>query len=172
MGPLDRFRLEHGLRRRASSSAGQIAFPALHEDCADSGHSRKTVPAIDAAGNYSVRVPSLRIDSSGVTWRSGTTPGRSIPISHFYIAHPGVDTAVWINQRLAKGKDLLLTPGIYDLMDAIRVTRPSTTVMGLGFATLRPINGIAAITTADADGIVVAGLLFDAGPVDRLSCWK
>ncbi len=66
---------------------------------------------IDAAGNYSVRVPSLRIDSSGITWRSGTTPGRSIPISHFYIAHPGVDTAVSINQQLAKGKDLLLDPG-------------------------------------------------------------
>ena len=121
---------------------------------------------IDTAGNYIVRVPSLCIDSSGITWRSGTTPGRSIPISHFYIAHPGVDTAVSINQQLAKGKDLLLTPGIYDLMDAIRVTRPNTVVMGLGFATLRPINGTAAITTADADGIIIAGLLFDAGPVE------
>ena len=36
--------------------------------------------------------------------------------------------------------------------------------MGLGFATLRPVNGTAALTTADADGIIVAGLLIDAGP--------
>jgi hypothetical protein len=36
--------------------------------------------------------------------------------------------------------------------------------MGLGFATLHPVNGTAAMTTADEDGIIVAGLLFDAGP--------
>ncbi len=35
--------------------------------------------------------------------------------------------------------------------------------MGLGFATLKPMNGTAAMTTADADGIIIAGLLFDAG---------
>ena len=35
--------------------------------------------------------------------------------------------------------------------------------MGLGFATLRPVNGTAALTVADVDGIDVAGLLFDAG---------
>jgi hypothetical protein len=37
-------------------------------------------------------------------------------------------------------------------------------VLGLGFATLRPVKGTAAMTTADADGIEIAGLLFDAGP--------
>ena len=36
--------------------------------------------------------------------------------------------------------------------------------LGLGFATLHPVNGTAAMTTADADGIIIAGLLFDAGP--------
>jgi hypothetical protein len=36
-------------------------------------------------------------------------------------------------------------------------------VLGLGFATLQPTNGTAAMTTADVDGIIVAGLLFDAG---------
>ena len=62
------------------------------------------------------------------------------------------------------GKNLLFTPGIYDLTEPIRVTRPDTVVMGLGFATLRPTKGTAAMTTADADGIILAGLLFDAGP--------
>ncbi|MGC2735079.1 MAG: hypothetical protein WA212_14380, partial [Candidatus Acidiferrales bacterium] len=46
----------------------------------------------------------------------------------------------------------------------IRVTRPHAVVLGLGFATLRPINGTAAMTTTDDDGIEIAGLLFDAGP--------
>ncbi|HEY5256451.1 MAG TPA: coagulation factor 5/8 type domain-containing protein [Acidobacteriaceae bacterium] len=120
---------------------------------------------VDAAGNYSVRVPSLRRNTSGITWHGGSTPGKSIPLDHFYIARPGIDTAASINAQLAKGKDLLLTPGIYDLTDALHVTRRDTVVLGMGFATLRPINGTPAMTTSDADGIIIAGLLFDAGPM-------
>ncbi len=120
---------------------------------------------VDSAGRYSVRVPALTQDSSGITWRSGATPGRSIPLSRFYIAHPG-DTAAAINAQLAAGKNLMLTPGTYDLTEPIHVTHPDTVVMGLGFATLKPVSGTAAITTADADGIIVAGLLFDAGPTE------
>ena len=120
---------------------------------------------VDQAGNYSVRVPSLRANSAGITWPAGSTPGKSIPISQFYIARPGVDTAATINAQLAKGNNLLFTPGTYELNDAIHVTRPETVVMGLGFATLKPVNGTAAMTTADVDGIIIAGLLFDAGPM-------
>ncbi len=67
-------------------------------------------------------------------------------------------------RSLPAGKNLILTPGIYELTAPIRVTRPHTVVLGLGFATLRPMKGTAAMTTADADGIEIAGLLFDAGP--------
>ena len=118
---------------------------------------------VDAKGNYSVRVPSLRTNSSGVSWRAGSTPGKDIPISRFYIARPDVDTAATINAQLAKGKSLLLTPGIYNLNDTIRVTRANTVVLGLGFATLAANNGVAAMSTADVDGVVIAGLFFDAG---------
>ena len=118
---------------------------------------------VDGKGNWSVRVPELRRDSRGITWHGGETPGRSIPLSHFYVARPGVDTAASINAQLAKGKDLLLAPGNYELDDAIRVTRPNTIVMGLGYATLKPTHGTPAMTTADADGIDIAGVLFDAG---------
>lgn len=119
---------------------------------------------VDSNGAWGVRVPALNSDSIGITWRGGSTPGRLISIDHFYIAHPAVDTAASINAQLAKGKDLLLTPGNYELSEPIRVTRPNTVVAGLGFATLRPTQGTAAMTTADADGIEIAGLLFDAGP--------
>jgi hypothetical protein len=119
---------------------------------------------VDLKGNYSVRVPSLRRDSVGITWRGGETPGRPIPIERFYIARAGRDTAETINAQLANGKDLILTPGNYDLSEPVRVTRPGTVVLGLGFATLKPTNGTAAMTTADADGIIIEGLLFDAGP--------
>jgi len=119
---------------------------------------------VNAAGEFSVRVPALYSDSAGIRWRGGETPGETIPIAEFYIARPDVDTAETINAQLAQGKNLILTPGIYDLAAPIRVTRPHTVVLGLGFATLRPVKGTAAMTTADVDGIEIAGLLFDAGP--------
>jgi hypothetical protein len=119
---------------------------------------------VDAAGEFSVRVPELSSDSVGTTFRGGETAGQTIPIARFYIARPDVDTADTINAQLAQGKNLILTPGIYELATPIRVTRPHTVVLGLGFATLRPTKGTAAMTTTDDDGIEIAGLLFDAGP--------
>jgi hypothetical protein len=110
-----------------------------------------------------VRVPALQTDSEGITWHGRSTPGRNVPLSSFYIAQPGRDSAATLNAQLAKGKNLLLTPGIYDIAEPLRVTRPNTMVLGLGFATLRPTSGNAIITTADVDGIDIAGILFDAG---------
>lgn len=118
---------------------------------------------VDSKGKWSGRVPALETDSQGITWHGGSTPGKDVPLSEFYIAQPGRDSAAEMNAQLAKGKNLLLTPGNYDITEPIRVTRPNTLVMGLGFATLRPTNGTAAITTADVDGIDIAGILFDAG---------
>jgi hypothetical protein len=119
---------------------------------------------VNAAGEFSVRVPELHSDSFGITWRGGETSGETIPIARFYIARPDVDTAETISAQLAQNKNLILTPGIYELTAPIRVTRPHTVVLGLGFATLRPMKGTAAMTAADVDGIEIAGLLFDAGP--------
>ena len=53
---------------------------------------------VDAKGVYSIRVPSLTIDSAGITWHAGATPGKSIPIGQFYIARPS-DTAATINAQ-------------------------------------------------------------------------
>jgi hypothetical protein len=119
---------------------------------------------IDENGQWSVCVPELQRNTVGITWRGGATRGRTIPLRQFYIARPGVDVAATINAQLARGRHLLLTPGIYDLTEPIRVTRPDTVVLGLGFATLRPIRGTASLTTDDANGIEIAGVLCDAGP--------
>jgi hypothetical protein len=115
--------------------------------------------AVDTTGHWTLQVPSLHRDTAGPNW---TAPTRSIPFSDIYLAHPG-DAAATINAQLARGKHLILTPGIYDLTEPLRVTHPDTVVLGLGFATLRPTHGTAAILTADADGIILAGLLIDAG---------
>src|ERR1700691_2015165 len=70
---------------------------------------------VNAAGEFSVRVPEVRRASVGITWRSGETAGKTIPIAQFYLAHADVDTAETINAQLARGKNLILTPGIYEL---------------------------------------------------------
>ena len=118
---------------------------------------------VDAAGNYSVRVPALRQESIGITWRGGTASGVSVPLNRFYIARPDIDTSGTLNAELAKGKNLLFTPGTYRLTGTLHITRPDTLVLGLGFATLSAEGGAIVMSTADVDGIIIAGLLFDAG---------
>src|SRR5258708_4127177 len=101
---------------------------------------------VNAAGEFSVRVPELYRDSVGVTSRGGETAGQTIPIARFFISRPEVYTAGTLHVQLAQGKNLILTPGIYELTAPIRVMRPHAVVLGLGFATLRPLNGTAAMT--------------------------
>ncbi len=115
-----------------------------------------------ANGKYSVFVPSLRTNSSGASWISGTTAGSSIPMSQFFVAKPA-DGAVKINQALAQGLNVFFTPGVYHLSETINVTRANTVLLGVGLATLIPDNGVNGMTVANVDGVKVAGLLFDAG---------
>jgi hypothetical protein len=120
---------------------------------------------VDSGGNQNVFVPSAQSGSSGTTWAGGETPGTSIPIDRFYVAKPS-DSAATINSALRTGRNLILTPGIYHLDQSISVTRPDSVVLGLGFPTLIPTNGNAAMTTARAKGILISGVMFDAGPVN------
>src|SRR5580692_5065558 len=100
---------------------------------------------VDADGHYNVFVPAVQRNSAGTTWASGSTPGSSIPIRRFFIAQP-TDPVELINAALFFGFDLILTPGIYNLDRSIEVWRPDTVVLGLGFPTLIPQNGNAAMT--------------------------
>ncbi|MEV4150085.1 RICIN domain-containing protein [Amycolatopsis sp. NPDC049691] len=117
---------------------------------------------IDGSGNYQVFVPSVKTNAAGTSWANGAAPGTSIPIDQFYIAKPGA-TAADLNAALAAGKNLLVTPGVYHLNQALHVTRPDTVVLGLGIATLVPDGGVTAMNVDDVDGVKVAGLLIDAG---------
>ncbi|MDI5961804.1 RICIN domain-containing protein [Streptantibioticus silvisoli] len=117
---------------------------------------------VDGSGNYQVFVPAPRTNSQGASWTGGSAAGTSLPISDFFIAQPS-NTAADLNAALAAGKNLLFTPGVYHLTQTLNVTRPDTVVLGLGLATLEADNGVTAISTADVDGIDLAGLLIDAG---------
>uniref|UniRef100_A0AAU3HQH7 Coagulation factor 5/8 type domain-containing protein n=1 Tax=Streptomyces sp. NBC_01393 TaxID=2903851 RepID=A0AAU3HQH7_9ACTN len=114
---------------------------------------------------YRVFLPEKRTNARGVTWGNGTPRGSSLPLGQFYVAKPGV-TAATLNAALTQGLHLLLTPGIYHLDQPIQVNRAGTVVLGLGYATLIPDNGVTVLRTADVDGVRLAGFLIDAGPVN------
>ena len=118
---------------------------------------------VDSSGNYNVFVPAVQRNSSGTSWAGGATPGSSIPIEKFYIAQPG-DSAAKINLALLLGKNLILTPGVYDLNSAIVVPYPDTVVLGIGFPTLIPQNGNPSMIVLGSKGDLLSGMIFDAGP--------
>ncbi|UVS79610.1 hypothetical protein Actkin_03360 [Actinokineospora sp. UTMC 2448] len=121
---------------------------------------------VDESGEYNVRVPAAARDTRGVSWADGMTPGRTVPLSDFFVATPA-DSVRRINSQLARGKHLLLTPGVYDIARSIEVKRPGTVVLGLGHATLTAVNGSVPVDVADVPGVVIAGVTIDAG--ERLS---
>jgi hypothetical protein len=121
---------------------------------------------VDSSGNFMVFVPALRHNSVGTTWSGSPAAGSSIPLNEFFIAKP-TDGTKAINNALAHGQNLIFTPGIYQIDKTIKVKRSDTVVLGLGFPTLVPSGGEAAMSVSDAaKGVKIAGLMFDAGPVN------
>jgi len=118
----------------------------------------------DSASRYSVILPAVRHDTVGPSWTTGHAPGTAIPIQRFFLATPS-DPAALINAALARGDDLILTPGVYDLRQTIEVTRPDTVVLGLGFPTLVALHGIVPMRVASVAGVKLSGLIIAAGPV-------
>jgi hypothetical protein len=119
----------------------------------------------DSNGNDNVFVPAVQHNSSGPTWTSGTEAGTSIPLSKFFVANPGMSGAA-MTAAMARGLNLILTPGVYNLNQPIVVPHPDTVVLGLGMATLVPQQGNAAMIVVRNSGVKVSGLIIDAGPVN------
>ncbi|HEX6682141.1 MAG TPA: coagulation factor 5/8 type domain-containing protein [Candidatus Limnocylindrales bacterium] len=116
----------------------------------------------DNIRGYQVRVPFAQKNTSGISWAQGMTAGRTVPIGDFFVAKPS-DSVKTINNQLARGKHLLLTPGVYDIARSIEVKRPGTVVLGLGHATLTAVGGSTPLDIADVPGVIIAGVTVDAG---------
>lgn len=115
------------------------------------------------SGSYRVMVPAVQHHSVGTSWAGGSTAGTSKPIGDFFVATPSTPLA-FINIALLVGKNLILTPGVYPLDAPIIVRRPDTIILGMGFATLSPRRGNAAMVVLDVPGTKLSGVIFDAGP--------
>ncbi len=72
--------------------AGEWPKPAFTKVARTPVVREKPFLVVDKAGKWGVRVPELRTESSGITWKTGETPGRTIPMDRFYIAKAGTDT--------------------------------------------------------------------------------
>ena len=118
----------------------------------------------DSKKGYSVFVPEVREDTQGVSWAKRKEKGQFISLDQFHIAFPHKDSAQSISRAIASGKHILLTPGNYLIDNAIEVKRPNTVILGLGFSTITPQKGTAALVTGDVAGIKLAGFMVDAGP--------
>ncbi|MCL1942323.1 MAG: T9SS type A sorting domain-containing protein [Candidatus Azobacteroides sp.] len=117
-------------------------------------------------GRYKVFKPDLREpDSKGISWSSTDMGNGTVYdlLDDFYVVKPGTSSET-MNQQLAGGKFLFITPGIYTLSEPLLVNRPNTIILGTGYATLIPAQGnsTSAIIVDDVDGVTIASLLFDA----------
>lgn len=116
-------------------------------------------------GRYKVFRPGLReTDSKGISWsKDDMGDGIVLDLSdEFYIVKPGT-SAETMNEQLEAGKNLFITPGIYELSEPLLVNRENTIIMGTGYATLIPgeENKTSAMIIGDVAGVTVASLLFD-----------
>jgi hypothetical protein len=147
-----------------TNGAPPSTFPSPPETTLATTPVSRDVPYlyVDGTGKYRVFQPSLRTNASGPSWANGSTPGTSVPMSQFYVVKAG-DTATTINAALSSGCNLFFTPGVYHLNQTLNVTKANTVVLGIGYPTLIPDNGVNAMQVADVDGVRVKGLLFDAG---------
>ena len=117
---------------------------------------------------FKVFVPAAQTNVRGTHWNAQANrhgpadcDGQSLPLSQFFIAKP-TDSTHTLNEALRHGKNLILTPGVYKVTEAIQVVRPNTIIMGMGLATVTPINGTAAIQVDDVPGVSISAITVDA----------
>ena len=124
--------------------------------------SEKPYIVYDENEGFGIMIPERRTDAQGTSWKEGVT-GTFVGLGSFYIAKPDTDNAATINAALAEGKNILFTPGIYEIEDTIKVENPDTIIYGMGLATLASANGNVIMEIADVDGVKMCGMLFEAG---------
>ncbi|MBP3825271.1 MAG: sialidase, partial [Butyrivibrio sp.] len=120
----------------------------------------------DKKEGFGVFVPEWKKDSMSFAWEGDAPEGKVLPLSDFYVAKENVDTAESINKALTDGKNVLFTPGVYELDRSLKVQKPGTILLGMGLATLRSAAGNECVISENADDLILAGLLFDAGTTE------
>merc|ERR1719410_2536533 len=112
-------------------------------------------------GKYYLMIPQVETDKS----RRSQYYSKKVDFSNVYVAQED-DSASTINDKLESGLHVVLTGGMYDLTEPIRVTRSNVVILGIGFPTLRSRNGNALIEVEDnLTGVRISGILLEAGKI-------
>ena len=143
-------------------------WPLFSYTTADGIDNMREKPYIiyDKKQGYELVRPEVRSTAEGYDWDLEEAQ-EHISFKECFIATPK-DAAKTINAALAEGMHIIFTPGIYKLSEPLQVTADNTVLLGLGLATLTPVNGNSCIETSAA-GVTIAGLLCDAGTVESES---
>jgi len=115
------------------------------------------------SGKYSLAVPPVEFNKVGPT--RDYSDVSLIDFSEVFVANE-TTTADEMNEQLAAGLHLVLSPGIYNLTGSIVVSNPNTVVLGIGLPTLVSTNGKPAMIVNATEGARVGGILFQAGPLN------
>lgn len=113
--------------------------------------------SIEPTGKYNLNIPRVQQNYRGWNYDAVDTVG----FEQVYVADASKDTAQSINAKLATGLHVVLSPGIYDLTEPIRVSS-NQVLLGLGLATLRAKSAQSAVQV-EGCGARLAGLLVAAG---------
>ena len=140
-------------------------WPLFSYTTADAVGNMREKPYIiyDKKSGFELIRPAAKETAVGYDWDSDVAE-KHISFKDCFIATPEND-AKTINAALAEKKHIIFTPGVYELTESLQVTNEDIILLGLGLATLTPVNGNSCIETS-ATGVTIAGLLCDAGAVE------
>ena len=111
-------------------------------------------------------VPPLEKNKVGAT--KDYAKGTKVDFSQVFVATPD-DEISKINEKLAAGLHLVLTPGVYSQDDSIKVTKSGTVILGVGFPTLIAGGWGPSIVVEDVDGVRIAGVLLEASSAPAIA---
>jgi len=113
---------------------------------------------VEENGDWHIRVPDSQTQAPA--GRSVQT-GSNISMDDVFVARAG-HNATQIAAGIKGKRALLLTPALYFLHEAIRISEPGFVILGLGLPTLVTVTGLSAFIV-DAPGVRIAHVLIEAG---------
>lgn len=132
----------------------------------DTPHVRQEKPYIALKEDgiaFELRIPTvLRTDSDLVGPLLEGTQDQVIDFSRVRLVQP-TDATEDIQAALDNGKDVVLSPGIYELKEPLKLSKSNQVLLGMGLATLvGPPHGPCVQIQAGTTGCILAGIMLEA----------
>lgn len=128
-------------------------------------------------GRYFLRVPQIELNKVGTSSFGKGEADLDIDFNDVYVANAANDTAATINAKLDAGLHVVLSAGVYQLTDSLRITKPGTVLLGLQATLVSAVpaggSGVPLLRVGNVNGVRVGGILFQAGaaPTPTLVQW-